>query len=367
MHNKLPIDEETLDSIEEHTTINGNASLSERVIRDLLEQNKIAEVDLSITATQLQTNLSIAESIGAEHISLDDIDIVVVLSGRSGFTGTYLEASDKHVLCPDAFDSSDTLRRMLYGINIAKQGSKRNKEQGKNKPVYIYFNGVKRQNDELENILKTEGSFDGYPASLFIVDPIPFDNTMGQVVAFSKYLHEHWSLFCCQWGLTRPPNVVACTGSFHKLRVELSIGSNSPLLSPDFWHSHPELLKALSGEMKDYVLSPGNTLKNAAIAVLGCERQISAYPFWEKDAYGDMQAVLNYSTISRLMGFDVQPVPLIANEKAPNTVTLSKVKPGRRLRSNGLRIFDVKESSLENGPVSNDSKNHQEKHGSSPR
>ena len=329
---------EMVDSTWQHAVVKGKLndrpSLAELVIDNLLKKNEIAEVDLSIDATTLQKKYGMAEAIGAEHIPLDDTDIVVVLSGRSGFKGTYLEAANKHTLCPDTFDSSDTLRRMVYGINIAKKCAKNNQLNDIKKPVYIYFNGVKRQNDELKNILQTEGSFRGYPANLFIIDPIPLDNTMGQVIGLSKYLHEHWQL-------SRQPNIVFCTSSYHVRRVELGVGSNSPLLTPDFWHSRPDLLHSLPTEIKDYVLSPGNTLKNADIVVLGCDRQISANPFWEKDLYCDMQASVNYSSIHRANNFNVQPLPSIACDTADNVSTLRKVIIRRSLIQNwGLRMFD---------------------------
>ena len=247
----------------------------------------------------------------------------------------------KHTLCPDTFDSSDTLRRMVYGINIAKKCARNNQLNGINKPVYVYFNGVKRQNDELKNILQTEDFFHGYPTSLFVVDPIPLDNTMGQVVGLSKYLHDNWPLFCNRWRLSRQPNIVFCTSSYHVRRVELGVGSNSPLLTPDFWYSRPDLLNSLPAEIKDYVLTPGETLKNAEIVVLGCDRQISANPFWEKDLYCDMQASVNYSSIHRANSFNVQPLPSIACDTADNVATLRKVNIRRSLfQSWGLRLFD---------------------------
>lgn len=338
--------------------LNDRASLSERVISDLLNKNEIVEDDLSTDARRLQTHYGMAESIGSEHLQLDDTDVVVVLSGRSGFKGTYLEAANKHVLCPDTFDSTDTLRRMIYGINIAKKCTVNNQLNGIKKPVYVYFNGVKRQNDELKNILQTEGSFHGYPANLFIIDSIPLDNTMGQVVGLSKYLHDHWPLFCNRWGLSRQPNIVFCTSSYHVRRVELGVGGNSPLLTPAFWHSQPDLLDALPAEFKDYVISPGDILKNSDIVVLGCDRQITANPFWEKDLYCDMQASVNYSSLHRMKTFNVQPLPSIAPDTADNIVTLVKMNLKRSvLQCRGLRLFNsqtMKELTCENSAKPND-------------
>ena len=61
------------------------------------------------------------------------------------------------------------------------------------------------------------------------------------------------------------------------------------------------------------------------IVVLGCDRQISANPFWEKDLYCDIQACVNYSSIHRANTFNVQPLPSIASETADNIVTLRTV------------------------------------------
>lgn len=306
-------------------------SLSERVIQGLIEKSEIAEADLPVNATELQTEYTLAEAIGADHISLDDIDMVVVLSGRSSFTGTYLESANKYTLCPEQFDSTDTLRRILYGINIAKQCIKNNQSRGVTKPVYVYYNGVKRQNDELKNILKSEGAFYGYPAHLFVIDAIPLDNTMGQVIGLSKYLHTYWPLFCHRYGLLRAPKIVFCTSSYHVPRVSLAFGSESPLLTPEYWSSNPDLLTQLSPEMRAYVLDPGNTLKKAEIIVLGCDRQITANPFWEKDLLSDMQARINYATIRRTSCFGALQMPSIAPVHASNNVTFFKAAVRRSI------------------------------------
>jgi hypothetical protein len=302
-----------------------SVSLSSRVIQDLLSKNEIDQADLSVDAQKLEREYSLAEAIGAKHVPLDDIDMVVVPSGRSGFKGAYLEAADKYALCPDKFDASDTMRRMAYGIDIARQCTKNNALKNISKPVYVYFNGVKKQNEELRDLLRSKGSLNGYPAHLFIIDPIALDNTLGQVIGLSYYLHKHWPSFSRQWHLSRPPNIVFCTSSYHVPRVALAVGSNSPLLTPAFWYSHPELLEKLPDQMRDYVLNPNDTLKKAQVMVLGCDRQISAHPFWEKDLYGDMQARLNYSTIRRLNNYSVQSSPSIASDAPSNIVTVFKV------------------------------------------
>ena len=150
---------------------------------------------LPIEPSALETEYALAEAIGATHVALDNTDIVVILSGRSGFSGAYLEAADKYVLCENEYDSTDTLRRMSYGINIAKQCTQKNLENGISKPVYIYFNGMKRQNDELREVLRKEGALNGYPAKFFIIDAIPFDNTLGQVLGLSRFLDDYWPHF----------------------------------------------------------------------------------------------------------------------------------------------------------------------------
>lgn len=312
--------------------LNDRESLPKRVLNDLVRKDEIAVTDLSTNALNLHREYTAAESIGAEHVSLDDTDIIVVLSGRSGFKGTYLEKADKYTLCPNEFDASDTARRMSYGINIAKKCTKDNLLMGIKKSIYIYFNGVKGQNDELRKILDQQRSYDGYPANLFVIDPIPLDNTLGQVIGLSKYLHSYWPLFCHKFGLSRAPNIIFCTSSYHVPRVVLGVGTNSPLLTPEFWHSRPELLKQLTPEMRDYVLDPGDTLKNSTIMVLGCDRQITANPFWKKDLFGDMQARVNYSSLHRVNNFNIPPIPSIAPSVGNNIVTLfrANIKNGLR-------------------------------------
>lgn len=316
--------------------INQRERLSDRVLRDLLKKNEIDSKDLSIDAKKLEQEYSLAEAIGAEHLSLDDTDLVVVLTGRSGLKGTYLEDANKYNLCPDEYDPSDTVRRTSYGISIAKKCAQNNLANGIKKPVFVYFNGVKRQNDELKSILAQQGHFNGYPASLFIIDAIPLDNTLGEIIGLSKYLHTYWPLFCHNWGLSRPPNVVFCTSSYHVPRVTLGVGSNSPVFTPEFWIGCPELFGQLTPEMQDYVLHPGDTLKKATLTVVGCDRQITAHPFWEKDLFCDMQARVNYSSLHRKGKFTL---PSIATQVGDNVVTWRNATFKCSLRR-GLGMFE---------------------------
>lgn len=297
--------------------MNRNERLAEQVISSVLQKQEIAEDDLSVDALTLEREYGLAEVIGTEHVDLQQTDLVVVLSGRSGFAGAYLEDADKYQLCPNQFDASDTARRLMYGVKIAKQSMRENKSD---RPVFIYFNGLKRQNDELRTLLIRDGSFSGLPAHYFIIDSIPFDNTLGQVIGLSKYLHHNWLIYARQFKLDRPPNIVFCSSSYHVPRIALGVGCNSPLLSSVFWQKQPELLRQLNPEMRAYVLNPGDTLKRASIMVLGCDRKMALVPFSQKDLFGDMQARVNYSSRHRLSSHSI--LASIAATPGENIVTV---------------------------------------------
>lgn len=289
-------------------------ALSTKAILSALGKSTASANEFPIAPNELTTEYALAEAIGAQHVSLEDTDMVVILSGRSGFAGTYLEAADKFVLCEKEYDETDTIRRMDYGVNIAKQCTQNNRNHGINKPVFVYFNGVQRQNDELRKILKAKGEYNGYPAALIIIDGIPFDNTLGQVLGLSRFLDVHWANFCKTYNLSRSPNLVLCSSSYHVPRVTLAHGANSPLLTATFWQNQPELVKKLSADMRHYILNPGVTLKKSKLTVLGCDRQITANPCWEKDLKGDMEARVRYAYL--------QKVPSIAQKRADNDVTV---------------------------------------------
>lgn len=290
-----------------------------RVISDLTATSRFYPQDISQAALTLKRQYSFAESVGSEQLQFDDADIVVVLSGRSGFNGDYTEEADKHVLCEDSFDKQDTVRRMQYGIAMAKRCNENNEKHGLTKQVYVYFNGVKKQNDELKAILEKDGFYDGYPKDLFIIDSIPLDNTLGQVIALNKYLDEHWPRLSQKWRVTRGPNLVLCTSTYHLIRAIRAFGANSPLLTREYWTSNPLQWSKLSQEMQDYVLkSSVNTLKQANLLPVGCDREIHRNSFWEKDLIGDTQAVVNYSSNVRSEIFNVSSSPSIANVVADN-------------------------------------------------
>lgn len=269
---------------------NENVSLAEGVIDGLINKHHVDVSTLQISPSELEREYTRAEAIDAEQLDLDDVDIVVALSGRAGFTGLYEETKEQPVLCPNNFDPTDTLRRVKYATDIAKRATKNNKSRGLDKPVFVYFNGVKRQNDEFQNILEKEGGFHGYPAKFFIVDSIPLDNTLGQVIGLSKYLHDNWTL-------SRAPNLVLCSSTYHMPRVTLGFGANSPLHTPQFWENNLSLLKRLPEAMQTYVLKPSDVIKHANLIFLGCDRRITSNIAWEKDLPNDMQARANYSEI----------------------------------------------------------------------
>jgi hypothetical protein len=286
------------------TSINNTPSLAELVITSLETS------ELQVTARELEQEYTHAEGIGTEQLDLDDIDIVVALSGRAGFTGLYEETKIQPRLCPNNFDPTDTLRRVAYATDIAKRATNNNKLKSLHKPILVYFNGVKRQNDELQKILEQDGGFHGYPAQYFIIDSIPLDNTLGQVIGLSKYLHEHWPLL-------RAPTLVLCSSSYHVPRVARGFGDSSPLHTPQFWANNLGLLKRLPEVIQTYVLNPGNALKHANLIFLGCDRKITANIAWEKDLFNDMQARVNYS--------EIQDPPSIGLEKPGNDRTLQKI------------------------------------------
>lgn len=289
-------------------------TLSTQAILSVLEKPTAHQSEYPIESRALETEYALAEAIDARHLNLQETDLVIVSSGRSGFSGIYQEAADKFVLCANEFDPNDTLRRMIYGVNIAKKCAQHNKEQGVNKPVYVYFNGVQRQNAELKKLLRTRGEFNGYPAELFIIDEIPFDNTLGQVLGLSYFLDRFWPDFSNKHHLSRAPNLVITTSSYHVPRVTLAHGANSPLLTSDFWHQQPMLTKKLSPNMLEYISNPGELLKKSALYVIGCDRKITANPYWNKDLKGDMEARVRYAFL--------QNVPSIASKRADNDRTV---------------------------------------------
>lgn len=312
------------------TTINSHTGFSTRAILDLLKKNEIAEQDLTFTPLQLEKKYTMAEAIGAEDLPLEHTDIVVALSGRGDFNGTYSETANKFTRTPNTFDPNDTINRLKYAIDIAKQCTKYNKLNGIKKPVYVYFNGVDQQNEQLSTLLHNNGSFHNYPAHLFIIDSCPLGSTIGQVIALGKFLEDNWPKYSQHWNLSRAPNMVIVSSSYHVPRIELSFGNNSPLFTADFWLKRPELAGKLEQKMHEYVLAQGTILKSAALMVIGSDRQITANPSWEKDLLGDMPAVVNYSSVHRLCP-DPKP-PSIAAATATNIVTLSQINLRLSLR-----------------------------------
>ncbi|MDP3560311.1 MAG: hypothetical protein Q8R79_08205 [Legionellaceae bacterium] len=314
--------------------INHTKNLSERVIDELLQKNDILPEDVAIDALALQRRYALAEQIstqkeaGVFHVPLEDIDYVVCLSGRSGFYGQYEEAKDKVQRCQDHYDATDTVRRFLYAVMVAKQATLNNFKKGLFKIVPIYFNGVSLQNDELKEITHSQHSFNKfisthggskdyfYPVDHIIVDSIPLDNTMGQAIGLSYYLHHHWP----KQGINRYPNIVFVSSTYHVVRIENGIGSQSPIHTPAFFADRPEVLSRLTPDMQAYALAPGDTLKNARIMVLGCDRQYTAVDAWEKDLYCDMQASANYASLHRKNKQKII-TPSIAAVASPNIIT----------------------------------------------
>lgn len=314
--------------------INQSKNLSERVIDELLQKNEILPEDIAINTRELQRRYALAEQIGIPqettsfYAPLESIDYVICLSGRSGFYGQYQEENDKFQRCQENYDATDTVRRFLYAIMAAREATLNNFKKGTPKIVPIYFNGVSLQNGELKEITQSQHSFNKfiiahggskryfYPVDHIIVDSIPLDNTMGQAIGLSYYLHHNWP----QEKMNRYPNIVFVSSTYHVVRIENGIGSQSPIHTPAFFEARPEVLNKLGPEMRAYVLSPGDTLKCARIIVLGCDRQYTAINAWEKDLYCDMQASVNYASLHRKNKQSVI-TPSIAATASPNIIT----------------------------------------------
>lgn len=328
------------------TRINQTKSLSERVIDELLQNNEILPEDVAINALELQRRYALAEQIGtpqetaAFHVPLDDIDYVVCLSGRSGFYGQYEEAKDKVQRCQENYDTTDTVRRFLYAIMVARQATLNNFKKGIFKVVPVYFNGVSLQNNELKEITRSQRSFNQfisthggskdyfYPVDRIIIDSIPLDNTMGQAIGLSYYLHRNWP----KNEMNRYPNIVFVSSTYHVVRIENGMGSQSPIHTPEFFKARPEVLSRLEPDIQAFVLAPGDTLKNARIMVLGCDRLYTAVSAWEKDLYCDMQASANYASLHRKNKQKVI-TPSIAAVASPNIVTHQYVTLQRALEN----------------------------------
>nr|HAT8714046.1 hypothetical protein [Legionella jordanis] len=164
-----------------------------------------------------------------------------------------------------------------------------------------------------------EGSFHGYPRRLFLIDTCPLGSTSGQVIALGKFLEQYWPEYSRFWNLARNPNIIIVSSSYHVPRVELSFGCNSPLLTAEFWLYRLDLFNKLDETMRNYALSQGTTLRKASIWVIGCDREITENPSWERDLYGDMQAVVNYASRHRFSFFPNSSI--IANRPGENIRT----------------------------------------------
>jgi hypothetical protein len=272
--------------------------IARNVVRALVESGGVDEHKVAINADALDEAYTAAEDNYIAQSAPGDVDFAVFLSGRSELSGSYAEDANKVALCPSKFDPEDTLNRARHIVNYAIRCMKNKVANGIYRPTMVYFNGVKRQNDELRRILDKDGSFLGLPAQFFIIDSIPLDNTMGQVIGFSKYLFGIWDTYSKFYNIKRPPNTALGTSTYHAYRVALAFGNTSPLHTFAFWKSRPDLLQQLPDEMKYYVLYfiESSPLVRAKIMVAGCDKNINERPFGSKDLFCDMQASVNYSS-----------------------------------------------------------------------
>ncbi len=85
---------------------------------------------------------------------------------------------------------------------------------------------------------------------------------------------------------------------------------------------------------------------------MGCDRQITAHPFCEKDLFCDMQARVNYSSPHRKRTLNTQALPSIATRMGENVVTWRNATLKCGLRR-GLGMFE-RQTNFSNLPADED-------------
>jgi len=295
--------------------------------------------------TDLPFELQVMQEMTPWNVPPENPDIVVALSGRATFdykiTGI---DSGKLQREENELDVYDTYRRLKLAVNIARFQTELNKQKGLNKPVIVYFNGLKEHNVQLRKLLEGRNKFLGYPTEHFVVDDIPMNNTVGQCISLRLFLETNVDRF------GKSPRLLFVSSTYHMLRVFRTVGCSSPLLSPDFYISNPGLMDALERNVKDpdyftllkeHLFAPDCVLKHAVIMGYGVDRAISERLGWKSDLAGELRAVPLYSC--------EQEPPSIAKEIPSNVISFTGALLNNScvLMFRGLRISDSKDDELE--------------------
>lgn len=289
----------------------------------------------------LNEELSIVESTNPlTSIGNQQIDMFICLSGRGTFSGAFTKADrikfQQQKIDRDLseIDTSDTCRRMETTIALLRAY-----HRNTGKLARIFFNGVKEQNDQLRHILSTQGNYLGVPASLFIIDDIPLDNTIGQAISLRVFIERNAHMFNANG-----PRLVFVSSSYHVPRVLRTFGASSPLMNPEFYKSNPTVLNALDDEMKKAVLAENCLMQNAEIYVYGTDRTMLDNPGRAVDIRNDQNAVINYSAKGRPSISDVIPDNVMHYRDAIVAMSLENAKFFKAVMDNesnkctGLRL-----------------------------
>lgn len=158
---------------------------------------------------------------------IPDIDLVVVLSGRTTVLGVDADGLQR------PFDPSDDIERLKEGIQIARavNALRANKKEdalvARDFVTPIFYNGRTIHNQHLRKAL--EQGIIQYPKELFIIRDIFPENTIGQVQSFKNYIREHH----------QHKNIAVVSSAYHLARVARTIGQDSPQVIYEEEGDHP--------------------------------------------------------------------------------------------------------------------------------
>lgn len=343
--------------------ISTKAPLAKTVIKNFLTEPSKPANGETISAKEFEYRYGMAEAIGIENVDIDDLDAEsipvgfpmpkasfkasartynisldnqyygVCLSGRAGFYRAYHEKKDK-VQLTSYFNEEDTCDRFFATLMAVKQASLHHFSCGRNYVVPLIFNGVKRQNNELQEITRTQESFNNfilkngysedyfYPVEAIRIIDIPLDNTLGQVISLSAMIENEWPLICETYNINHEPTLFAYSSSYHVPRIESGICAISPILSPEYWANKQKEFNRLPNELQAHVLKEYKLFQHANISVFGCDPHISEVYAWDADMPNDMEALFNYGCFNGS----------IAAHPSANITTHLKVEAMRALR-----------------------------------
>lgn len=278
---------------------------------------------------ELNHELSVVESTDPiKNLGNEQIDMLICLSGRGNFNGDFTITDHAKFKkqgreCDlSNIDTSDTCRRMAMTIEILKAY---HRNTGKVAP--IFFNGSKEQNNQLRDILSSQGHYLGVPPCLFVIDDIPMDTTVGQAIGLRVFVEKHKNMF----GL-RNPKFVFVSSSYHVPRVLRTFGSDSPLMRPKFYETNVAVLEALNCEMKRYVLEKICLMQKAEIYTYGIDRSMMVNPGAEVDIKNDREAVINYSLKQTLPSIsNIIPLNVMQYRNAVVSMSLQNAKFFKKL------------------------------------